>query len=306
MVPNDEHDAEFALPPDLIEALREQHRRVTEFWESSGPMILAQREAMQAALEQMRPTIEAAYAALAQMQPALEAAQRALAQLPDLRTTAAQGLRRAYPPNWDPDGVRLRYIRAIVGDDGIPIAWVPRGAIVTELMAANNRAERIEILDSHRADIVSDCTDCLEACSAIELADAATMAKRALDAFGDGHYQAGQALAVVVAERIITDHLADGPGPGSYDRAKREAEFRGDIMLAELRRTVAVAPIVRFYARWFPWDDDPPPPELSRHVSVHHADSQQYSPSNALLALMLLVSLLREFTEWTSADSDSG
>ncbi len=298
-------DPEFALPPDLLEALIEQHRRVREFWETSWPMILAQREAMHAAWEQMRPTIEAARAALEQMQPAFEAAQRALAQLPDLRTTVAEGLRRAYPPNWDPDNVRLRLVRAIVGDDGIPIAWVPRGAIVTELMAANSRAERIEILNSHSADILGDCTECLDACSASELADAAAMAKRALDACGAGHYEAGQALAVVVAERIITDHLAGGPGRGSYERAKEEAEFSGDIMLAELRRTVAVAPVVRFYARWFPWDGEPPPPELSRHVSVHHADSQQYSRSNALLALMLLVSLLREFSEWKSVDSDS-
>src|SRR5258708_24708808 len=130
-------DPEFALPPDLLEALIEQHRRVREFWETSWPMILAQREAMHAAWEQMRPTIEAARAALEQMQPAFEAAQRALAQLPDLRTTVAEGLRRAYPPNWGPDNFRLPLLRAIVRDAGIPIAWVPRGAIMTPLIGAH-------------------------------------------------------------------------------------------------------------------------------------------------------------------------
>jgi hypothetical protein len=43
-------DPEFALPPDLQEELIEQHRRVREFWETSGPTILAQREAIQAGL----------------------------------------------------------------------------------------------------------------------------------------------------------------------------------------------------------------------------------------------------------------
>lgn len=293
----DEEADQFVIPPELLEHLES----VRAVWSSLEPMVEARRAVLQAAWDQMQPALEAAQAA----GRALEAAQTALGRLPELGKTVEQGLRRAYPPNWDVDGVRLRSIRPIVAEDGIPIVWIPRGRIVTELMAANNRDERLQILSSHEAEIISDCAACLEECSAPELADAVALAKRAVAAYGSGLFEPGQALAVVIAENIITDHVAGGPGRGSYEKAKRVAEFSGSIMLAELRRAAAIAPIVRFYTEWYKSSGQPPPSELSRHVSIHEPNLQQYTRSNAVLAMMLAVSLLREVTHWEAISSGS-
>jgi hypothetical protein len=129
------------------------------------------------------------------------------------------------------------------------------------------------------------------------------LANRAMRAYVDGHYEAAQSLAVVVAERIITEHVVGGSSRGSYDKAVQIAEFDGSIMLAELRRAIAIAPIVRFYTEWYPWSGQPPPQQLSRHASVHRADLHQYSRPNSLLAVMLVVSLLREVTAWNRSSS---
>lgn len=124
------------------------------------------------------------------------------------------------------------------------------------------------------------------------------LAKQALAAYSAGLDGPAQALAVVIAEDLITDPLAGGSQRGAYERAKREAEFRGSIMLTELQHAAAIAPIVRFYTEWLPSIGSPARLDLSRHVSVHHPTLQQYTRSNALLAVMLIVSLLREITEW--------
>jgi hypothetical protein len=272
-----------------------------EFWSDLAPIFQARTAALAAAMQQMQPALEAARAA----GQALQAAQSAFEQLPDLGTRVAEGLRRAYAANWDVSGVRLRSVRAIVADDGIPIVWIPRGTIVTALMAASTRDERLQILGSHDAEILSDCGVCLGDCSAPELSEQVALTHRVIDAYAARLYEPAQALAVVVTERLITDHVAGGLEHGSYVKAKQEAEFRDSIMLAELRRAAAIAPIVRFYAEWFPSSGQPPPSELSRHVSVHLPNLEQYSRVNALLAVMLVVSLLREFTEWRVTGSYS-
>jgi hypothetical protein len=291
-----EENAEFEIPPELLEQL--EHFR--ELRSALAPVIGARLTGLNAALESMRPAIEAAQAA----GRALQTFQTAFEGLPDLKQTLQSGMRRAYAPNWDPDTVRLRSIRAIVAEDGIPIVWLPRDAIVTELMAVSTRDERLSVLNVRDAEIIEDCTQCLEDCSATELVEAVTLARRAIEAYVVGLYEPAQALAVLVAEAIITDNVAGGPGPGSYRRAIEIAKFHGSIMLAELRRAAAIAPIDRFYTEWYAASGIPPPAELSRHVSVHHPTLQQYSRSNALLAVMLLVSLLREFTEWEDASTD--
>lgn len=283
------------IPPELAEELERVKRR----WSDLQPVIAAQSALIQAAMKQMQPALEAARAA----GNALESVQAALGPSRDWGKRIRDGLRRAYPPNWDVDRIRLRAVQEIVARDGIPIVWVPRRAIVAELMVAGGRDVRLEILEAHYAEIISDCRRCLRGCSRPETADAVTLANRALTAYAKGIHEAGQALAVVIAERVISDHLGGGPGPGSYARAKEHARFNVHMMLAELRRAAALAPIVRFYTEWYPSSGDPAPADLSRHVSVHHPSLQQYSRPNALLALMLVVSLLREVTEWKSGSS---
>lgn len=59
-----------------------------------------------------------------------------------------------------------------------------------------------------------------------------------------------------------------------------------------------MARVSRFYTRWFPNDPTPPPTHLSRHVSVHVADGMHYTEENAILAVMLMASLLRQLSDF--------
>lgn len=45
------------------------------------------------------------------------------------------------------------------------------------------------------------------------------------------------------------------------------------------------------------WDHDPVPTAFNRHATVHAAGPTQYTVANALTALMLAVSLVREIQE---------
>ena len=119
-----EEDAEPEIPPEL----REQLERFQELRSTLKPAIEARLSAVNAALESMRPAIEAAQAAAR----SLRDFQNAFGATPDLTERIRSGLRRAFPPNWDTDRVRLALIRTIVAEDGIPIVWVPRAAIVSE------------------------------------------------------------------------------------------------------------------------------------------------------------------------------
>jgi len=50
-------------------------------------------------------------------------------------------LRESLPPNW-PDDIDLDKVRTIVQDEGLPLVWVPRAEIMTELLAAPDRTAR--------------------------------------------------------------------------------------------------------------------------------------------------------------------
>jgi hypothetical protein len=44
--------------------------------------------------------------------------------------------------------------------------------------------------------------------------------------------------------------------------------------------------------------EDPPPEESARHATVHHPGRIRYSAGNAIIAVMLVVSILREAEEF--------
>jgi hypothetical protein len=178
----------------------------------------------------------------------------------------------------------------------MPLAWVPRAEIVTQIVKAPDRSERMKILLARRAEIIEDCRIRLDECSDSKVPDVLHLAKSALAAAKAGHYEAAQALSVVLTESLITQQIVNGPSTGSYKKAVEITTFTRDIDLDQVRRAMTIAPIPCFYKQWFPGGGDPPPAELSRHASVHNPNLNQYSPENGMLSLLLVVSLLRELT----------
>jgi hypothetical protein len=202
-------------------------------------------------------------------------------------------IRESLPPNW-PSDLDLDALTTAIRDDGLPLVWVPRADVVTELLATSGRSERVQVLVSHTSEVIEDCRTTLGEVTHASLSGQQTLAEKSLDAFENGHYEAAQALAVVVTETAVTHFFAGK----RYAEIKEEVDFDlEDVYLAELRVQAALAPIGVFFTTWYPSSGAPAPEALSRHVSVHQADRGHYTRGNATVAVLLVTSVLRALQE---------
>ena len=58
-----------------------------------------------------------------------------------------------------------------------------------------------------------------------------------------------------------------------------------------------ILPLLKFYDDWHPKSGMSAPTDLSRHVTAHQATDAHYTTVNALVAVMLMTSLLAGFTD---------
>lgn len=211
-------------------------------------------------------------------------------------------IREKYPPNW-PTDIDLERVTSVVRDDGLPIVWVPRAEIVKMLLAAEDRSARVDVLLGHIPELIADSRNVLSQVSHCALADQVSLASRALKAFEDGHHEAAQALAVTVTETAVARAL----GKKYSDVVEKVAFDPEYVTFAQLRLQAALAPIGSFYTPWYPSSGTPPPTALSRHVTVHQADLRHYTHENAIVAVLLVASVLRalqEFQELSDASEE--
>jgi hypothetical protein len=219
--------------------------------------------------------------------------------LPDLSSFQRMGslIKRqldSLPPNWSDDVIYSENLQTVIHDDGIPLVWVPRSEIVTELLAATSRAARVAVLLARCDEIVEDCRLVLTDISHETLAAQRPLAMKAVNAFAGGHYEAAQALAVVVTETAVAHQFPNA----DYAATKKQVNF--DLVqarLTKIRVEAALIPINPFYTAWKPSWGIPAPEELSRHVSVHQADVGHYTKSNSTVAILLVTSVLRALQE---------
>jgi hypothetical protein len=207
------------IRPDLLRRLRELAERINQALAPVAGWVVT----IDAALEQVRPALDALAAALKQ----------------------------SPPRNWDLDRVDVEAGIAIVQGEGIPLAWVPDTELVVELVAASNRDDRIQLLLAHEGEVLAECRRCLDECTEAELADQVYLASRALDACAAGFREPAQALSVVVAEGVITEFVVGDPAGKVYAKAiEKIPEPDTSTILFELHRFLAMAPIRSFYTRW--------------------------------------------------------
>jgi hypothetical protein len=199
--------------------------------------------------------------------------------------------KEALPPNWD--GLdHYEALGEIAKDDGIPVVWVPRASVLADLVAAPDRDERVKILLARQDEITEDCRSVMAEVTDPDLAPRVPQALEAVGALLAGFPQPAQALAVAVSESLLTEHIANGR---SYKALATDVAVDTDeLTIVEVRSTFALLPVHRFYTPWWPHSGVPAPGELSRHVTVHHARADHLTPENALIAIMLLSSVLRD------------
>jgi hypothetical protein len=207
-------------------------------------------------------------------------------------------LRAGAPPNWQfgEDWPKLTMISETVKQDGIPLAWVPRGDIVVGLVHAEGIEGRRAILADREADIVQDCFTCLDDVDAPELAEFVANAREAVRAFQDQHAKPAQALATVVLDAVL--RLLFAAPNFSYGGIRRQlADVWDNAPLRYMRSGLVLAAIPGALEQFWPDRGDPVPVRFNRHASAHTVHAEQFTRTNALVAIMIITSLLRETHE---------
>jgi hypothetical protein len=206
-------------------------------------------------------------------------------------------LLEALPANWpdDPDWTAAMEIM----NDGIPLIWVPRCGIVVQLMRAPDDPARRDLLVRFRSEIAEDCLDVLSEVGAAALLPLAGLAGDACRALAAGHCAASQALAANVFDTWLRDAARRGvvltlPASGwfYYDKVRRQIEpLTGKVTMRRLRAAGALAPAHMALAEF---RGGTVPAQFGRHATAHAAGPEQYTDVNAVIAVMLTASVLRQ------------
>jgi hypothetical protein len=283
--------------PSLIRAVDEYRRAMFRLERQVEPAFEALARAARTAepaLRSYNAFVEKAGADIARViAPAVESMSRASVVLGRIDwASLLETMRAALPPNWD-ETVDLAIVESILNDEGIPLVFVPNNTVLRQLLAAPDRAARIAILLTTKEQVLADCQSTLAEVTHSSLAGQLPLAKDAVASCQDGHAASGQALAVSVVETIVSNILGL-----NYGQAQRNLVLNlDDLPYTEIRVKAALAPIPKFYTSWWPNSGVPAPVGLSRHVSVHQADVQHFTEENALIASMLVASVVKAVDE---------
>jgi hypothetical protein len=209
-----------------------------------------------------------------------------------------------FPPNWeevpgqDVDDLADKAV-AIIQGEGIPLVWVPRPQTVRALVRAADADARDSILLVSRDDISDDCTAVLTEVTAAELMPLADLGAHAVGALRDGNAAPAQALATNVFDTLLRDMgrrgvIFDGPlGYFKYDKVRKRIEpVSGETRISQYRAACVLAAAVPALQDYEP--ADPAPVRFVRHATAHRVGPEQYTPVNAIVAVMLMTSMLRE------------
>jgi hypothetical protein len=216
-------------------------------------------------------------------------------------------------PNWKGDAFHRDGILDLdmfeIADDvmkaeGIPLAYVPRAEVLNELLLAPNDDTRRAILIDRRPEIVKDRAQVLDEVTDPRLQPLREQCGKALDALRYELDEPAQSHAANVFDRILRDIMRNGVlEPESVDKYihhERAAKYlkrravHDDIAIDEFRVGCVVTPTILALKEYAP-GRTPIPRTFNRHATAHAAHStMQFTPANALIAVMLTTSLLRE------------
>ena len=223
-------------------------------------------------------------------------------------------LEMSRPENWHGTGLSPDRVLPIATEDGIPVVWLPRADVLKTLVASPS-GQRHGVLEAHGVQVIADCRARLGECHDPWIADSAHLLGKAIDAFDSGHHEAAMALAVSVGEplalwasvpRVQIFDSEDDRDRWEKNRQQKKYKLASMELAAtsteaqkrryEICRHALIAPVSTFFAEFRP--GDPEPELLSRHVVAHAPTKAHFSRRNAIIALMLAVSILREQEEW--------
>jgi hypothetical protein len=116
----------------------------------------------------------------------------------------------------------------------------------------------------------------------------------ALDGADDGRLASAQALAASIFDTALRKTLPQRSGR-YYTKVKAEIANRHEnASIVEMRWGFVHVPAVVVLDELWEYKGDPIPTRFNRHASAHAVGRVQYTPANAVIALALATSLVRE------------
>ncbi|QPP07297.1 hypothetical protein G4Z16_13890 [Streptomyces bathyalis] len=223
----------------------------------------------------------------------------------DLYDASVEGW-RARPPsytevrydNWWGSGATLRQLHGLAKDHGIPVAWVPPADVLRELVKADDaHRAKLAVLTAAEERIRTSCRYEIPELHAGWSEDYAVTVRHVMAAWDDGHLLAAGCLALAGSEDLMLETAeVDRKRSKSYKRLQQAAvrDLEESLWLHE---QVALTPIGPLFTKYMPEDNDPIPEALSRHAVVHRMPLDHFNDGHCIVAIMLMVSLLREMEE---------
>jgi hypothetical protein len=226
-------------------------------------------------------------------------------------------LEMSRPESWRGSGLTPEQFLPIAQEDAIPVAWVPPPEVLKALVAAQ-RSDRLSVVRSYEAAVLEQCRALLHRCRDPWIRDEAVLLGRAIDAFEAGHHEAAMTLAVALGEPLAL--WASEPRVQFFDseaeRVAWEVTLKKDkyslaklelsavapgqkLKRLEVLRHALIGPVPKFFTPYYPNQGQPVPNTVSRRATVHQPSIAHLSRDNALLAIMLSISILREQQSWS-------
>jgi hypothetical protein len=219
----------------------------------------------------------------------------------------AEWARRQMPGNWHeiPVDVLVK-AREVIKTEGIPLAWVPRPEVVTELVEAADRDARYSILAARRREIAEDCIAVLKEVTRDQLQVLVRYTSEAAQDLGDGRLLGAQSAANCLLDTLMYDltirgHIFTRGNTGLYRAYKEHIEKLEDEESVRWFRVgctlLPLMPVLKSFDGSKGAIPEKIPTDFNRHASTHRVDPLQYTETNAVVAVMLMTSLLRETQE---------
>lgn len=206
-----------------------------------------------------------------------------------------------YPPNWHHDDVYPvggEALRPILWDDGIALAWAPDTETLIQLLNAEGPEHRHQVISERREIITKHCQALLEDEVEGELSEIAVASLEATELILDGKYRGGQALATNALEAALRLHFGKRYG-NALNRNGRSAFTNKKLTFAT---AMVMEAVIAAYEGQAQPHLHPIPRKYGRNVTAHSVSPRQYTPTNAVLALMHATSAIMLFAKERKAE----
>lgn len=234
--------------------------------------------------------------------------------------------RAAAPPNW-PVGDTMTftdYPTAITLSftEGIPLAWAPDSETVQLLLAMpagpDHRTACRTILADRSAAILDHCDAQLDELAnhpdtSADQRQMVEVARQSIQALRADLPAPAQAAAANLVDHLMRRLIVPIDGKYAYKAAsQRVTNLNTQVTiwslhaLVILRELATLMPVPKSLTEWWPDQGMALPDTFSRHTTAHAiAEPDQVNPVNALIAVMLAVSLLRQeaASGWTALNT---